>query len=221
MVFETFALTGAVTGYLLAASPGGWCAPQRQPYINVRTEKWQPGVDLTKKSSELQNFKIDTVNPYGPGVASKVGGLTKANIEVKQSVSVTGARLGRSHCLWFDRIEITVALKPIIYVAREYPKGQCRFASIWNHELKHVEVDKRLLDRYRYKYDVAVKNVVSSQPVVGPFTNATDQQVQAQMVERIRKVTEEITAQMKSERDRLQQSVDTLAEYERVRKQCP
>lgn len=210
----------AVSGYLLAASPGGWCAPKRDPYINVRIEKWAPGIDLTRSSADLQHFKIDTVNPYGPGVESTVGGLTNSAIEVGQKIAVGGARLGASHCLWFERVDVTVVLKPTIFVAREYPQGSCRFKAIWDHELKHVAVDKALLDKYRGVYDRSIRDAVRAHVVEGPFINQTDRAVQDIMINRLQVLGQNITARMKSERDRLQQQIDTLAEYERVGKLC-
>ena len=215
MLLETLAASS-----IWLASTSSWCQAPATPRVETRIAISAPRLSNAKSSAELRNFDIDTVNPYGAHVHTSIGGLTSGVINVGHETRLAGARRGSSSCLWVDHIQITIRLDPVVYVAREYAPNSCEHKAIFAHEMKHVRVDQQIVNQFSGRLRDAVAQAVRTQPALGPVARGQDPTLQQKFVSRISAALSAETKRMEAERNRRQQAIDTIAEYEYVARQC-
>jgi len=199
-----------------------WCKPNKAPTINVRTSTDNISYDFSLSEKQLNKFNISTVNPYGKDVISDVGGLMKGGIETTQQMkfgTLTNSRTNQT-CFWYDTIEITLHIRPTIFVASDFPKGTCMHNSILGHEHKHVIVDREIVNKYAALIGQGIRGEVSRSSVFGPFSANQSQAMLNQIKMNMQTSLKAYTTQMSAERKARQQAVDSLAEYERVNSSC-
>lgn len=217
MFLEPLALTSLL---LVSATPPAWCQPKTPPIVRVGLLAPQPVADTSRPMKTLETVKIDTKNPYGAHVKTHVGGLTDGTIKVEQHASLSGASLGDQSCYWYSDVQITVHLVQKVYVASEYKYGSCMYNAVWEHEHKHVRVDREIINKYRPVYEQAVLRFVTQAGATGPVESHSAQKVQESMTQELRRAIRSVTDKMEAERTARQQSIDTRAEYDRVSAQC-
>lgn len=199
-----------------------WCKPNKAPSINVRTSTDNISYDFSLSEKQLNKFNISTVNPYGKDVISDVGGLMKGGIETTQQMSfgtLTNSRTNQV-CFWYDTIEVTLHIRPTIFVASDFPKGTCMHNSILGHEHKHVIVDREIVNKYAALIGQAIRKEVSRNSIFGPFSANQSKAMLSQIKTNMQASLKIYTTQMSAERKARQQAVDSLSEYERVNSSC-
>lgn len=226
-----FVNTGAVLGlavlsvFVLASVPAFAefaCKSETVPKINVRTSTTPVAYDFTKTEKDLNNFSVDTINPYGESVSTDVGGLMRGGITVSHSVkyeTVTN-RLSREMCYWYSQIDIVIHINPTIYVAREFPQGSCKHNAILQHETRHVIIDREVVNKYAQIIGQNVSDDVSRQSVFGPIAESDHGQMEAYIADHMKQIVSRYTNEMNAERRQRQQAHDSMAEYERVNNMC-
>lgn len=223
MSFKTLILgmiSVAGMGAAQAQADVSFCQPDRSATVRVALLAPTPRSDFSKNMEQLEKFHIDTVNPYGAKVDSHVGGLTSGSIKVEQKMSISGAtKLGQT-CLWPDHIDVMVRLDQVVYIAKEYKQGTCMNAAVWEHEHKHVRVDREIINKYRPIFEQQVRASVTQMGVTGPFETVHQKAYQDQMMAGVSAAISVVTKKMEDERNKRQQDVDTLEEYERVSHVC-
>lgn len=215
-------LASIIPNNAIAQSHGDWCYARSAPYIDIvpRTDAIQ--YDFTKSEAELNSFKIDTVNPYGENVIVDVGGLMAGGIELKHSAKVgyvSNPNNGLA-CLWFDSLTVDIGISPTIYVAREYNKGTCMHNAILEHEMKHIEVDRQIVNKYANVIGYKLNDFLSQNSVYGPFPDSQIHTMQQQMTNQISDIIRNSTDIMKQDRAAAQQAIDSREEYDRVSGLC-
>ncbi len=199
-----------------------WCKADRAPTINIKTATDEVNWDYSQSEKQLNRFKIDTINPYGNNIITDVGGLMQGGIELSERMSfrnITNNRL-QVRCYWFDTITVTLHIKPTIFIASEFPVGTCKHNAIKEHELKHIQVDREIVNKYASLIGQAVKQEVEKQAVFGPYNVSQSKEVEAYMTGRLESMLKYYSNMMGDERKRRQQVVDSLNEYERVNQTC-
>ena len=204
------------------AMASSWCKPNKSPTINVRTSTDNINYDFSLSEKQLNKFSITTVNPYGDNVITDVGGLMKGGIETTQQMSfgtMTNPNINQM-CLWHDTIEITLHIRPTIFVANDFPQGTCMHNAILEHEHKHVIVDREIVNKYAALIGQAIRNDVNKYRIYGPVPASKSQALVSQVKGRMQNILKTYTNQMSAERRKRQQAVDSLAEYQRVSNSC-
>ena len=213
----------AAAGQARAASAASaWCKAENTPRIDVKTSTDKVTWDFSKSEKQLNRFTIDTVNPYGKEVITDVGGLMQGGIVTSESIafkSLTNNRINQV-CYWFDKITVTLHIMPTIYIASEFPPGSCKHNAIKEHEMKHIAVDREIVNKYAHTIGQAMQQSVREQSVFGPYAVAHSAQAEAYMKARLEGVLKYYAKMMDDERRRRQQVVDSLSEYERVNRMC-
>ena len=211
--------------FALVMSPAlaaDWCRPNQAPHINVQTSTDQIGYDYSRSEKDLNNFDITTVNPYGNNVITDVGGLMKGGIMTQQQMSfgiIANPNVHQS-CLWYDTINVSIHIRPTIFIAREFKQGTCMHNSIMQHEMKHVTADRLIVNKYADLIGQALRDDAAKYPVFGPVATSEQEKLVSMIKERLQKILTHYTTQMSAERKELQQQIDSLSEYERVNKSC-
>ncbi len=190
--------------------------------VDVKIDERPIVYDNSRSSAQLQGFQIDTVSPYGADVHTRISGLTEGRIDVSiyANFSVETHPGTATSCLWFDTVTITVRSAPTVYIASEHNNNRCRYQSTLNHELRHVEVDRRVVREYAPQMRRAVLDEVYRIGVVGPEPALRAGVVRAQMLESANAALQRVVGQMNSVRRTRQQAVDTKAEYDRLSRMC-
>lgn len=214
-----------MAGYMHLAAGDTVCKPRKSPRVAVSVSETQVRYDHARGRDALKSMGNDTVSPYGPDAATHVSGLMNGEILTEQSIRFlqeTWAR--RSHgCVYLDSIDVKITVKPVIYVAREYKQGSCRYRSIVEHEKRHIAVDQQVAGKYRERIAQAItENMAAAATTGGAAVPVGAILVEQEKIRaRFEGLLKRYNAEMSAERKTRQQGVDTLAEYERVRAQCP
>lgn len=199
------------------------CKSSKIPKINVRTSTNPVVYDFSKAERDLNGFSVDTVNPYGEGVSTDVGGLMRGGITVSHSVkyeTVTNSQ-SREMCYYYSQVDIVIHINPTVYVAREFPQGSCKHNAILQHENQHVIIDREVVNKYAQIIGQNVSADVSRQSMFGPIAESGRAQMEAYIADHMKQMISTYTDQMNNERRQRQQAHDSMAEYERVNRLCP
>lgn len=199
------------------------CHAKTAPKINVLPSKSRVKYDFTKTKAELNNFDVDTVSPYGPNHQTFVSGLMSGSIQVQHQVSFmheTYEQLGKG-CIYIRTVEVKVHIEPTIYIAKEHPRGTCYHNAVMTHERKHVNEDRLIVNKYSNLIGKALVELVDSNgPAFGPYDLETLPKVQKNIQKSLTKIVKKYNDQMNLERQRRQQAIDSLEEYESIGKNC-
>ncbi len=212
-----------LAGYFHLASGQINCTLKKAPQIHVAASDTSVAYDHSRSQSELDNFQIDTVSPYGANVQTHVGGLMAGEVSISQNIRIMQETYPNINmgCLYIDSVKVQIHVKPKIYIAREYLKTGCMYKEIMIHEKKHVAVDRMIVNKYTNLIvkglDAALKKVGYAH---GPMKIGQIAYNQEALQTYAQKVLKQYSEAMSAERSKLQQEVDSLQEYERVQAQC-
>lgn len=214
-----------MAGYVHLAAGEMTCRARKSPVVAVSVKETRVRYDHGRSRDALKSMGNDTVSPYGPEAVTHVSGLMNGEILTEQSIKFmqeTWPHRNRG-CVHLDSVNVKITVKPVIYIAREYKQGTCRYRSIVEHEMRHLAVDQQVAALYKTRIEQAIKAELVAAPVAlgGPVPLSTISREQEKIQLRFEGLLKKYNAEMSAERKARQQSVDTLAEYERVRAQCP
>ncbi len=199
------------------------CKPNSVPKINVRTSTTPVAYDFSKTEHDLNGFSVDTINPYGEGVSTDVGGLMRGGITVSHTVKYETStdRVSRQMCYYYSQIDIVIHINPTVYVAREFPQGSCKHNAILQHENQHVIIDREVVNKYAQIIGQNVSADIGRQSMFGPIQGSEHAAMETYIADHMKQLVSTYTDQMNAERRQRQQAHDSMAEYERVNRMCP
>lgn len=212
-----------MAGYVQLASGQVECKLKKAPEISVAASDTKVKYDHSKSKAQLQGFDIDTVSPYAPNVQTHVGGLMSGEVRISQNTRFMQETYPtiNAGCLYIDKIDIKIHVDPTIYIAKDYPYGSCMYNAVIEHEKKHVQVDRAIVNKYTklivQAVDTTMKRVGYSH---GPFLLQKLPSQQEILNANVNKVVKQYSDQMNIERKQLQQQVDSIQEYDRVNSLC-
>lgn len=199
-----------------------WCRPGITPQVNIRTDTDRISWVYNKSQKQLNKADLDTVNPYGNNVITDVGGLMHGGIKMEETMqfgSLTNPNT-REVCMYYNNIDISFHIFPTIYIASEYPQGTCMHNAIKEHELKHINTDRQIVNKYARLVGQVVQKEITRQNIYGPTPITNQRAIEQQMKQRMTLIMTQYSSAMDAERRVLQQKVDNLQEYERVNHLC-
>lgn len=207
---------------LAAANPV--CDMPRPTKINVNPKALETKYDYSQSLAELQNYEIDTVDPHSFGGMSTTQGFMSGGITMRPKVKL-GIREYPSYgavCVWYDQIDIELEIDPTIVIAREVYNDPCMRKTVIGHELKHVRVDREIVNKYA---QIIGKKVYDGLKARGFKSGLVKSSYLKDLQERMHKTVVQIVdheyKKMDLERVDLQRAVDNLQEYQRVQAACP
>tara|TARA_B100001989_G_C24518253_1_gene454391 strand:- start:906 stop:1589 length:684 start_codon:yes stop_codon:yes gene_type:complete len=210
---------------LAGASHYGKECPRREPtQINVipRTEKVE--YDTSKTLKELQGFSMDTVDPYGFHGTTITQAFMKGSIQNSASISFDYGEIKnkRGVCLWYKSIDVEIKIDPTIVIAKELYADRCMRRALIDHELKHVKVDREVVNKYaKIIGKKLMKELKSRGFAVGPVKFTRAQDIADKMRHVVTQILELEFQKMNLERKERQRAVDNLNEYQSVDDECP
>ncbi len=211
------------TGLLVLAAGGAvQCGVPKAPHISVTPSSAPIQYEFSLSAQELSRFQTGTVSPYAPGADTTTGGLRHDQPAVKTEVRWGLMKYDDRQiaCLWYEAINVKIDLSPKIYIAKEHANSQVCRQAIIAHEIKHVDVDRAVINNYAMSIGTAVKQAVDGIGAMGPYNYHELENVQKELVGHIESAVDSRKFLLVQEMSRRQGQVDTLEEYERVSKMC-
>ena len=209
-------------GLLILAGNTAQCIVPQPPKININPVSAPIAYEFSLSSADLGKMKNDTVNPYAAGVDVTTGGLRHDRPVIRTAVE-WGTMISpyrRTGCMWYNAITVTIELNPKIYIAREHEKNKTCRQAILEHEIRHVETDRAVMNQYALAIGTAVKQSVDSVGAMGPYNESELPSVQKRLVAHIQAAVDSQQLLLDQEMQRRQSLVDSLEEYERVSRIC-
>ena len=207
---------------VLAMAGGAVCERPPPPEIIVRPVTTDVTVDNSRSIDELSSFEVETTMPDAFD-GGEVHGLMQGAISLTTTTLISWKidNVTDQACFWFDKIELEIRLEPFIYVGKETKPGSCRYREVYNHEVKHVNVDRRIVNEYVPIFKQSIQDFVNQRPVFGPYPANLTQDIRKQMTGALRLWYEPVQINMDLDRASEQMDVDTVEEYRRVANACP
>lgn len=217
-------ITTTTSMLLLAAAGENPCAQNKPTAININPTTKDIAYDYNQDLAAIQNVKVDTVNPYGLHSATMTQGFMKGAIKVAPSVKLgyqVAPRMGTA-CLWYEDITVNIEIDPTIVVAKEVAADSCMGKAVLEHELKHIDADRMLVNKYARIIGEKIQGTLGRIGYrVGPVPAAQAEQTAKEMQEDLFALVESEYRVMEKERMMEQSKIDSLDEYERVSALCP
>lgn len=205
---------------LILASSTPYCRITEAPSVNIRVVTDEISYDYSHSTAELSRMKSDTISPYPKGSDTATSGLREDHpqirSEIKWNIRYTDPAKA---CMFFKTIDVTLHLKPKIYLAREFNTGQCRDA-VLSHERKHIQVDREVMNKYAGLIGVSLQNTINKVGAIGPFNMNNMNAVKNQSSAYVKAALDPYKKALSDELHTRQQAVDNLAEYQRVGSFC-
>lgn len=199
-----------------------------QPIVNLSVTEEPVDFEANKTREELT--AIEAALHTGDAAAgnktyhSSVHGLMHAQMSLFHDVVfgvATNKRTGQS-CLWITQVNVRLVLAPLIYVAKDLQQDDCWHREIYRHELKHVEADRTLLQKYAARMadglGMAFATPADYTSMTFPHENLAAQR--AAMRDMVAHPLGVLFSAMLQERDDSHMDVDTAGEYARVAGIC-
>ncbi len=207
-----------------AAAQNTMCGPQKAASaMSVDLAAQNVTINHVMSRDKLRHFNVDTKSPYTNERNIHVNGLMRGTIDLKTNIAIAWQRDRDEgfNCLWYQKIDVTMALDPIIYIAREIPQGSCLYAEVLKHEMKHLEADLKVMSDYQIVLQDRIDWFLKHAQVEGPHHADVLTKARKNMGAKFDQLIKEVHDQLQADRIQRQSAIDTLGEYERVAKTCP
>lgn len=210
-------------GFILAS--GAPMCPDHPPTrINVVPRTADVDYDYSQSLKDIQSYSTDTIDPYAFNGTTITQGFMKGKIDMQHKVWLKQASLPRykAACVWYDQIVVEISIDPTIVIANELYKDPCMRKAVLEHELKHVKVDREIVNKYAREMGNKLMSELKSRGfTTGPFPIEHLQEVSNKMDTVVKQLLALQYEKMSVERKERQGNVDNLEEYTSVNDECP
>ena len=147
-------------------------------------------------------------------------GLTTAALkfETTYQIFTVESPLDHSVCAQVKSFNLDFGFDDIlVYIASELPHNSCAFREVLDHEHKHVNTDRTLVNFYTPKFQSMFERLINS---IGMIRAASGKEAERKIKNDIETYVHELSENLAAVRHKYQKQVDTKEEYERLRKSC-
>ena len=208
---------------LASLEPTAVCEMPKPTQINVIPHSAELKIDKSQTLEEIQKYEIDTVNPYGFEAQSHTKAFMRGGVGLKHEVHMDYKHVlsNRAVCIWYDQVDLIIEITPEIVIAKELTEVPCEYNVTLEHEMKHVAVDRKVVNKYAKTMGKKVFDGLKSRGfMVGPVRAEAAQDIINRMQDTVGQLVELEYKKMQIERQEMQQAVDSLEEYQRVNSAC-
>lgn len=188
-----------------------------------------PDVDVSVAAMFPDPYIVDSTPLYELQTLSRSGGhsiregwtlgLTtyKPVIEIRMPISLTQTDSGLA-CAVVDKPDVRLGYKDVVvYVAREIPRNTCGFDEVFRHELKHIAVNRAVLDAY---LPIVSERLREHLKFNGVIRQENPEYAVTVLREKLREIVEKTMLEMDAENVARQSAVDSREEYLRIGNAC-
>ena len=202
-----------------AAMAQGGCGSYPQIPVKVVSVFEEPEYDLTKSISALQDIASKTKDKIPGNHRSLALGLTTYTplINFKAKLVEVPTESGLP-CIMVEDVFASLGYQDIkVYIAKEFPQGTCGFDAIVEHEVKHLKVNKEVLEEYVDKIRAELEYQM---PILGVAQQENLAYTEYTLRKEINAIVSRFLNEMAEENARRQMAIDSDEEYERVSNAC-
>lgn len=199
-----------------------WCIPDNPPEINIIPTTQDVKFEYNRNSNQLGQFDI-AHSPYKPGTKTIVKGLHSGKIKFRSELKVESKANSKTGimCMYYKSITVRFHIDPTIYITNAHKPGTCEHAAIQEHELKHLMVDREVVNEFSNYIGQALHQDLNANGYIwGPFPSVEAQDTFAEMKQVLNDIVKPLIDDISAERQKRQAAIDTIEEYERVSNQC-
>lgn len=212
----------AKTGLLVLASSAVECVVPEAPQITVSPASAPIAYEYNLSGLELDKLKSNTVNPYAPDTDTTTGGLRQDKPEIRTEIT-WGSRHYPDRdvvCMWYKTVKVSINLNPKIYIASENKDSPACREAIRGHELKHVELDRKIINQYAKDIGESVKDAVDRIGAMGPYNSHQQEDVKEKLIQHIETAVDSHRFLLYQDMSKRQATIDSYDEYQRVNAIC-
>lgn len=214
----------SITSMIILAGYQPECPAHDPTKINVTPVSEKVKYDFSQSLKQLQTYRTDTIDPYSFHGRSITQAFMKGGVSIAANVSFKAvqSKFEGYVCVWYDEINVEIKVDPTIVMAKEIYHDPCMRKAVIEHELKHVKVDRLVLNKYSKSIGNRLMNDIKSRGfTAGPLAIDRIEEVKEKMSHVVRQIIDLEDQKMDIERRERQLQVDTRDEYDRVDDQCP
>lgn len=198
--------------------------PQQQP-INVNVELSKPPLVVDNNKSQLRLRKLRSISnsPHYNGKFPIVGGITDSRIKLAYDLALSTSTntILQQSCIWIKEIKVKITYSPTMYISRDYSPDSCKYQEIYDHEIKHINVDIDVVNNMApYMQDVAIetaKKWMTPKPLETDKLDAMKKKISKSINDTLYKAMDIMRLHLEEKQKR----VDTEDEYKRISDACP
>jgi hypothetical protein len=209
---------------ILAANQAPTCTIPAPARINVTPKTAEVKIDSSRNMESIAQEQVDTINPYGYDKVSHTSAFMHGELKMMPRIDVEYKYIPEysAVCLWYKSVDIIIEIDPSIVIAKEVYADPCMRKHVLGHEMKHVKVDRQIVNKYAQIMGKKVFDGLQARGfVAGPIKGEHGQATMDRMHQTVKQIVELEYRKMSIERQELQQGVDSLDEYESVSAACP
>ena len=198
------------------------CPSAPPPEVSVGVVAERPVMDHSRSVAELSRIRTDTRSPYAADIHTWTGGLTRGSIRLGGDIRIRFYRFpGRGLvCAAYAALDLEIRLSATVFIARDYARLSCRYRAVRDHEMKHVDMDRRIALDWVPTIRAGVMQATRRNRAIGPYPDTDLDTIRSNMNTYVRNIMQDLQARLTSDRLARQQGIDSLEEYESVRQKC-
>jgi hypothetical protein len=194
------------------------CRPRADVPVNIHAIFDEPRYDFSQNLHEMQALSSDHEHSI-PQYHEVTMGLTRYEpiLELRVPMVIVTSSDGLS-CAHVKRVDVRVGYRDVtVLIASEIPQHSCGFVETFNHEGKHVAVNRQLLDEFVPRIEARLKEYMEKN---GVFRTENADYAERVMNEKLKAIINDMVADMDSENEDRQRQVDSPEEYARLSHVC-
>jgi len=210
-----------VTAFFTTAADAASCAFEtpRRTAVNLQRQDGSVQYDNRHSRAQLAQLQRRTGQSGVLGAAWTPVGLTLTELKYDMRVRVEALRVGpNSFCARLAVVEATLGYDRLnVYIARRFRPGTCAYGTISDHEMTHVAVFRRALQRY---YPRMQRRLDQAAATMKPIRAATPNQAAVYLQRQLRSAVDPLFREMNRTVDRENARLDTPERYRREQARC-
>lgn len=197
------------------------CPPKKLPKITITKSESEAKLDNTQTVEQISKNKIDTISPYDKSLETEIGGLTISHnfAMPKFELLIQGTTTSDNVCITLKEIKMELRMDQTVLIPSKYKKGSCMYQQVMLHEMKHTKINTAITDEYAPLFYKRLRKAAEKLPVYSVKKQSMDE-MNKKIAEYLKNAVETLFNKMQQEKLQKQQNIDSLQEYERVRKAC-
>lgn len=194
------------------------CPYAPPPVIFVEVSEGKATFNTDKSKEELAAEDLNTISPAaGPAFHSEIGGMMRGTLNLSHNMNFE--RDEEQGCIWLEEVHVQLYSEPHVYIASDFQDQACWFGEIFGHELKHIETDRAVMERWALLVEEGLRMALESPEdymMAGPSTDYG----QLALEQSVHNALGVVFEQMMRSRNNAQQETDSPQEYRRLSGGC-
>ena len=149
--------------------PAGYRSPQR---IKVTLNIPKPRLVTTQLRDKIEKSYLAAPGndplPEGFGVAGSTSFNPQSDMEL--SFRYISSSYNDEICFWVEQLKVDISAKNFtVHIPREYESWSCEYRAVKKHEMRHVDINKQSVRRYRNDLRDALHNATEIPSLYRPW----------------------------------------------------